>query len=61
VPLGYVKVDLSSEQLGDAAALYESGATLRELGDQFGVSPNSMRARLAEQGVVIRVSPVGRS
>jgi hypothetical protein len=50
---------LAYGDISAAAKLYSSGATLAQLGEQFGVSPNAARRALVSVGVVMR--PRGRS
>lgn len=45
---------LSPAQIADAASMYEQGASLVRVGERFGVSAGTMRARLFSAGVDIR-------
>ena len=45
---------LTAAQIADAARMYEEGASLARVGERFGVSAGTMRARLLGAGVEIR-------
>lgn len=45
---------LTLAQIADAARMYEEGASLARVGERFGVSAGTMRARLLNAGVDIR-------
>lgn len=52
---------MTPEQVEEARRLYESGMTLKAVGQAIGVSRNHVRAHLVDVGVSLRVRTAGNS
>lgn len=48
------RIGLNSAQIATAAELYAEGWSLASIGQHFEVSPDTVRLRLIEQGILMR-------
>lgn len=56
--MAYRKIELTEEQLKTMAYKYETGASLREVAQEYGMSVSAVRRKLIDQDIPLR--PKGR-